>query len=190
MHRIQSVDVIRVVAIIAVIVIHVVPFTDQPNRIGGEWNAATVVNQLARFAVPFFFIVSGYLWAQKIEDERNVYPLTARMAKRILLLFAVWCAIYLLPMDVVSTFEIGQFGWVRQCYRNIREIFRSPFITVFEGTKWHLWFLPALLCALIITAFLVRHRQQRLLVVLAILLYAVGLAGKAYSNTPLVFTRD
>jgi surface polysaccharide O-acyltransferase-like enzyme len=186
-NRIQSVDVMRVVAIIAVISIHTVPFADQSHLVGRQWNAATVVNQLARFAVPFFFIVSGYLWAQKFEDERDVYAPTVKMAKRILTLLVAWSLIYLLPTNLVSSFELGRFGLLKQSYWKVVTMVTRPFDTVMQGTQIHLWFLPGLLCGLVITAFLIRHRQQRLLVVLAIALYLVGLAGKAYGDTPLGF---
>lgn len=187
MGRLQSVDVVRLVAIIGVIAIHTVPFAHSPAHVGTELDAATVVNQLARFAVPFFFIMSGYFWAQKIETEQDLSASTIKMAKRLVVLLVAWSIFYLLPTDIVGSFASGHYGPIKQLYWNVMRVASKPFLTALEGTKMHLWFLPVLLSALLISAFLVRYRQQRLLAGLAVALYLIGLAGKAYSDTPIGF---
>lgn len=190
MSRLQSIDVMRVAAIVAVIVIHASPFATQPELIGNRLDAATVANQLARFAVPFFITVSGYLWAHKIESERDVHAPTIKMARRILVLLLAWSAIYLLPTNIAVAFEAGTLGPLKHVYWNVMRVVDRPFDTALGGTKQHLWFLPGLLCGLVISALLIRCRQQWLLVGLAIALYLVGLAGKAYSDTPLGFSSE
>jgi surface polysaccharide O-acyltransferase-like enzyme len=52
----------RTVAIIAVIIIDTAPFADRPGNVDNHLDGATIVNQLARFAIPFFLVVSGYFW--------------------------------------------------------------------------------------------------------------------------------
>lgn len=190
MNRLQSVDVIRVVAITAVISIHTVPFAIRPDLVGSCLDAATVVNQLARFAVPFFLIVSGYFWAHKFEENRGVYAPTVKMAIRILALLVAWSLIYLLPTNIIRSFALGHFGPIKQFYWNVITVGARPLSAVLQGTKVHLWFLPGLLCGLMISAFLIRYRQQRFLTILAITLYLIGLAGKAYSDTPLGFRSE
>jgi surface polysaccharide O-acyltransferase-like enzyme len=187
MQRITSVDVMRVIAIIAVIVIHICPFEESPVHVGESWDVGTVVVQMGRFAVPFFYILSGYLWAQKIGHESDVYPYTVKVARRIAFVFVAWSAIYLLPMDFASTFEGCRSGWFDQLMRNLKQITSSPTRVLFSGTKYHLWYLPSLLSALGITAFFVRYRQQNWLGILALALYIMALAGKAYDSTPLGF---
>lgn len=177
----------RVVSIIAVIIIHTGPFKDDPTHVGASWDVATIINQLARFAVPFFFIVSGYLWAQRINHESDVYPVTFNMGKRVMIVFAVWCAIYLLPTDFSSVFESHPSGWLKQLYVNIRNMAKYPVRTLLNGTKYHLWFLPALLCALTISAFFIKRQKEFLLASLAVILYLVALFGKPYSDTSIGF---
>ena len=77
------------VAVLAVLVIHATPF-DQQGRLGAAWNAATVTNQLARFAVPAFFVLAGYFWAVRVPEPRDTDPVTRRMVGRLLRLFAAW----------------------------------------------------------------------------------------------------
>jgi surface polysaccharide O-acyltransferase-like enzyme len=175
------------VAIVAVIAIHTTPFELQSSPIGRTLDLATVVNQAARFAVPFFFVLSGYFWANKFKDEREIFEPTARMAKRIAALFLVWSAIYLLPMNIIGSFSFGVIGPIKQIYWNLVNAVNSPLVTLMQGTKVHLWFLVGLLCSLFISALLLRFHFNRLIVVVAVTLYLVGLAGKAYSDTPLGF---
>lgn len=187
MTRILSVDVLRVSAIIAVIAIHTTPFATQSSPIGDQLDVATVINQVARFAVPFFLILSGYFWAQKCDDGGAVRKPTIAMAKRIGVLMLAWSAIYLLPTNLFDSLAYGPVGPIKEIYWNLCSAATKPFSTVMQGTKLHLWFLMALLCSLAIAALFLRYKQERMLIVLAIALYVVGLAGKAYSATPFGF---
>jgi surface polysaccharide O-acyltransferase-like enzyme len=54
---------------------------------GNTLDLATVINQTARFAVPCFFVISGYFWARKFKGAGDVYAPTVAMAKRIAFLF-------------------------------------------------------------------------------------------------------
>jgi surface polysaccharide O-acyltransferase-like enzyme len=58
---------------------------------------------------------------------------------------------------------------------------------ILEGGTIHLWFLPALACALLASGVLLALGLPRLLALLAIVLFAVGLAGGAYASTPFGF---
>lgn len=187
MKRLQSVDVMRVIAIIAVIAIHTIPFTPPSVPIGQSFDPATIVNGLARFAVPLFFILSGYFWAKKIESAGEVWGPSLAMGKRIALLFVVWSLIYLIPFDFAEVFADGPSGFLDHLGRSIHTQLGRPVTVFFQGTEQHLWFLMALLWSLGISALLIGLRQRGLLLALAIALFAFGLAGKAYSGTPLGF---
>ena len=65
--RIRSVDVFRVLAIAAVIALHTAPHAG-PDAVGSRFDARTVWDQLERFAVPLFFMLSGYFWAGRCQD--------------------------------------------------------------------------------------------------------------------------
>lgn len=56
-----------------------------------------------------------------------------------------------------------------------------------QGACIHLWFLSGLLCSLSISAFFIRLRRVRILVAMALALYATGLAGMAYGDSPIGF---
>ena len=187
MSRLQSVDVLRVAAIIAVISIHTTPFSSPSIPVGERLDLATVINQLARFAVPFFFVLSGYFWAHKIATGGTVISSTLPMVKRIALLLFSWSIIYLFPTDLSASLEYGLFGPLKSSYWNLSDAINRRFDTLLEGTMYHLWFLPALVCSLVISALLLHYGPRSLLVVLAVVLFLIGLAGGAYREAPFGF---
>ncbi len=151
-------------------------------------------DQLPRFAVPFFFAISGYFWGLKIRNADSPLQASIPMAKRILFLFVAWSAIYLFPLKHVP--DIAKpILMIKDVYWNFVELAAYPVTLIMEGTKVHLWFLAGLLCSITICSTLVRYNRINTLVALSVLLYAVGLLAKAYSLTPLGFhtafnTRD
>lgn len=136
--RIESVECCRVFAIIAIIVLHTEPF-----RYGYEDNfhhqyAFIIFNQLARFAVPFFFVISGYFWGIKVQcGLGKAYTLLT--VKRLVLLFLIWSFLYLIPYDVNMIFDYGLLGPIKKSFWCIRELISDPVKLLFQGTKVHLW---------------------------------------------------
>jgi len=185
--RLASVDVFRVFAIVAVIVIHTTPFHAGVDPLGDQLDTAMILNQIARFAVPFFFVVSGYFWGRKVEQSGDCSATSVAMAKRIALLFVAWSMIYLIQWNLVDAFSYGPWGPIKQIYWAASAAIQYPVVTLFQGTKGHLWFLSSLLTCLGISGVLVRSGNDGLLLPLAIALYGVGLAGKAYGATPIGF---
>ncbi len=189
MERIESVDVFRFAAIAGVIAIHTHTYGAHPDI------AAIVVDQIARFAVPFFFAISGYFWGIKTRNGDTVQQASLPMAKRILFLFLAWSAIYLFPFSQLHDMHGGITGLARAAYWNIESMLQNPLTLSLEGTSIHLWFLSGLLCALAIASFFVSGKWIKPLFFIALFLYCAGLLGKAYSDTPLGFhtafnTRD
>lgn len=179
--RMQSVDVLRAAATVCVIAIHTTPFEDAASPLGQSLDLGLLINQLARFAVPLFFVLSGFFWAQKFDAGREVMAPTRLASRRIGFLYLAWAIVYLWPFYPVGS---GVHGSVAQeLYWNLVRAVQRPL----EGPRLHLWFLPALLCSLWISATLLEHGRVRLLVAVAVLLYGVGLAGMAYRDSPLGF---
>jgi len=183
--RIESVDVIRVAAIVAVIAIHTTPF-EQPGHTAypGE-QAYIVINQLARFAVPFFFAISGYLWGRRIDNGTPVAAATLRTLKRLLLIYLAWCCFYLLPFSLQPFHDYGVLGPVRVMLDQLKRIAAQPLTLLFAGTREHLWFISALACSVAISGLLLSRGLFRTLLCLAAGLYLFGLLTRAYAASPL-----
>ena len=192
MSRIQSIDVIRLAAIVAVIAIHTTPFAGvQDNR----WYLylGVVINLLARFAVPFFFVISGYFFAKKLKNSDSVWPPTLDILKRVGLIWLFFSLLYLLPYDVVAAFNDGSSGLADQFYQNVMNVVKDPVAFLFQGSKDHLWFLVSLGFAIVIVALLVRFCKYYPLIVIGVFslgLYIFGLLAKAYSETSLGINID
>jgi surface polysaccharide O-acyltransferase-like enzyme len=188
--RLESVDVLRVVAIVAIIAIHTSPFETDVGPVGGRLDLATLINQLARFAVPYFFVVSGYFWAAKFRDVSDIWAPTFSMARKILFLFVAWSVLYILAFNYASEFSAGMHGPLGRILLNVSTAASDPIRLAFEGTRVHLWFLMSLLWCLFVSAVLIRLNWTRALVALALLMYVVSLLTGAYQDTPLGIQSD
>ena len=183
MSRLQSVDFFRVLAIVAVIAIHTQPFSD--GELGDELDASVVANQVARFAVPFFFILAGFFWGRKVEEARGAFAPTISTIKKLAIVFAAWSLIYLLPFNIVAALEHGPLGPVKSVYWNISGALADPVDTLLRGTQYHLWFLPALISSFATASIFVYYRKQSLLALTACLFFVIALLGSSYKTTPL-----
>jgi surface polysaccharide O-acyltransferase-like enzyme len=186
MSRFLAVDVFRVLAILAVIALHTARH-EGPGAVGTAFDAATFLNQVERFAVPLFFILSGYFWSAKCHGRDDYLRCSLALAGRVLLLFAVWCGVYFVVAELDTVRRLGAAGALTAWAGQVTAM-RGGYVTLLlQGAKVHLWFLPALAIAALISGALLSRQLERSLFVLALLLYAAGLAGKAYAGTPLGF---
>ncbi len=182
MGRIESVDVAKLIAVTAVIAIHTKPFYGS-SSVDGKY-LSILLDQLARFAVPFFFIISGFFWGAKVNKSGAVISTSIAMAKRIFYLFIFWCIVYALPYNLNVITKYGFLGAVKDAYGNVIALTNHPVALLMQGTKDHLWFLIALLFSLGISAFFVEKKRYKILFAISIALYVIGLACKAYADTP------
>jgi surface polysaccharide O-acyltransferase-like enzyme len=181
--RIQSVDIFRVLAIAAVIALHTAPHTG-PGAVGLHFDIRTLCDQLERFAVPLFFILSGYFWAGRCRDGACCWTAGLALARRVFVLFVAWSVIYFLVTAAEAAWSMGSLA---AGFRAAARPLPGLPTLLLQGTKVHLWFLPALALAALVSGALLARRMERSLIVLALMLYGVGLAGKAYADTPFGF---
>jgi surface polysaccharide O-acyltransferase-like enzyme len=186
LRRIESVDVFRLLAITAMIAIHTCPFRhNYSGDTAAAWKYLSVlIDQLARFAVPFLFVISGYFFGTKIKEGASVASVSIAMAKRIIFLFVVWSIVYAFPYNLSLMAEYGLLGPIKVTYGHLVYLVKHPVTLVMQGTKAHLWFLIALLCSLGITSILLKKKYNKTLIALSVVLYLIGLLAKAYSDTP------
>ena len=93
-NRIQYVDVLRVIAAFAVVVIHVCDrFFSETDLTGLDWNVMNFYDSLSRFAVPVFVMISGALFLNP-DRELSIKKLYSKNILRIVTAFVFWSAIY------------------------------------------------------------------------------------------------
>lgn len=184
--RIQSVDVFRLVAISAVILAHTNPFSDKIFHEKSEWFIRIIINNSTRFAVPFFFVISGYFWGIKVRDGHPIDLISSKMIKRLLFIFLVWSFIYLFPFhDVGYIFQYGILGPIKLVYWNLSHLISSPLTLILQGTRGHLWFLTGLIFSISITSAFIKRDMFKPLAAIAIALYIFGILAKSYSHSPI-----
>lgn len=131
--RNQVLDASKAIAAYFVVLLHI--------RFPGM--AGELVNAFARYAVPFFFLISGYFcFYAKKEDTLKKMP---GKVKHIMLLMAVSFPFYIIWEGIMEILEgKDALEWMGQLVspETLKEFllynYSSP-------VKWHLWFLPALL---------------------------------------------
>ena len=183
--RMDSVDSIKLLAIISVIALHTLPFMGNDYNDGTLYAVGLVINQFARFAVPFFFVIAGYFWGKKIITGSPLGAVSRSMASRLLLIFGAWSLIYLLPYNLSAIVELGPLGPFEQAFWRTYNLLHDPLRLVFEGPKVHLWFLIGLLCALLVAHTMFALGAGMLLPWVTLILYLVGVLAGAYASTPL-----
>ncbi|SDX94687.1 acyltransferase family protein [Paenibacillus sp. CF384] len=126
-------------------------------------------NLLTRIAVPVFFMTAGFLFYRKLtgdpaKDRKALYSYMRRTGK----LYLIAIVLYI-PLNVYK----GYFSDSFTVYSLIKDI-------VFDGTFYHLWYLPALMLGLLITYVLYQMKSMNAMLAIAGGLYIVGLLGDSY----------
>ncbi len=159
--RLSGIDLFRMTAAILVVMIHTSPLESLSPALDFG-----LTHGLARVAVPFFFMASGHYLLSK--GNLNVLKLK-RFLKRTALVYGFAMVLYL-PLNWRNGF-FSQPGLALNLLRAV----------LFEGTVYHLWYLPAaMLGGTIVWALLRRLPGQALII--CILLYAFGLLGDSYDG--------
>lgn len=186
--RISSIDYFRAIAIFSVILIHTEPFKGFfPILLNGfthyraEGLIEFAVNQFDRFAVPFFYVMSGYFYGSKSASPDGMKGRQASYLKRILIIWIFWSVTYLflfvfLPGGIYFSSDTGYLDRARQL---LAFYAANPVTLLMIGGN--LWFFPALLSALLVIEFFHRINMQDAVLPAAALLYGVALLSTSYT---------
>ncbi|PFG58620.1 surface polysaccharide O-acyltransferase-like enzyme [Vibrio sp. ES.051] len=175
--KIASLEFARIIAIVAIIGLHC-----QMALTYWQWDETPwvgyILNQLARFAVPLFFLISGYLIQPKL--SRDPVETFKNYAKPLMKIWVIWSLISLvMPFQWQTVAEAGYLA-ERQNYWGY--LMSTPINTIFEGGLVHLWFIPALVIAVALVTLLIRINMAQLLLPTAVLLYVYGVFAGSYST--------
>jgi len=143
MERTNSVDFFRLFAAFAVVSLHV--------YIGTVPLEVTIyLRLLARYAVPFFFLISGYFFYFSV-NRNGGEALLKNLHKLIGIYVVTWC-IYL-----------------PKCILKDKFVFDYPLL--FTGTDGHLWFLTSLVFGLIFCWYFKNLVKKKILLIFLILVF-------------------
>ena len=147
----------RVIAVVAVIMIHL----PDPN-----WY---VIN----FAVPYFFVLSGYLLSRRAHAGNYDFRILQKFAIRHWKLFAFWALLYsVIPPN--WPYYVTRGGWAVGFLNTLEASFAkfliNPANFLLDGPPYgfHLWYLASAPLAAGIVFMLARRKMQMISVVLAL----------------------
>jgi serine/alanine racemase len=149
------IDRIKYFVSFLVLVIHFRPLSDYNSVI--DFSSAQIV---ARIAVPFFFISSGYFLGTNGLSKSTLI----KSLKKNLKLYLIWTLIYL-PISFIFYMPV---------YNNI-----LLNLTVI-GFYYHLWFIPALIFSIIVIYLLSHYLKPLSITLIAFVFFFIGVFGDAY----------
>ncbi len=156
-------DIFKMIAAFLVVAIHTSPLA--------SFDAAAdffLTRELARLAVPFFFMVTGHfvlsdrLWGQ----EKDFGPIWRYLGKTAVL-YGIAVILYL-PIGIYAGHykDLTFSGAIK--------------MILFDGTFYHLWYFPALLLGILIVCLMGRFCSMGISLGIAGILYLAGLLGDSY----------
>ncbi|MGB8453798.1 MAG: serine racemase VanT catalytic subunit [Anaerocolumna sp.] len=171
----EGLDYFRILSAFLIVAIHTSPLT--------SYNTAAdfiFTRIIARVAVPFFFMVTGFFLlprylkgtASPVHDstpgiKTNPAPLKKFLTKTCYL-YGTAILIYL-PINVYS----GYFKQKNLIITVLKDI-------LINGTFYHLWYLPAVILGVVFLYVLSGRFSGKTMVLFSVLLYIIGLMGDSY----------
>lgn len=155
-----GIDLFRVIAALLIVAIHTSPLLSFSTT--GDFILTRII---ARIAVPFFFMTSGFFMISRYATDAGRLKV---FEKRTAALYAAATLIYI-PVNIYS----GYFSMEHILPNLIKDI-------VFDGTMYHLWYLPASMLGAAIAWCLVRTQNYKKAFVITGALYIAGLFGDSY----------
>ncbi|BAH41566.1 probable amino acid racemase [Brevibacillus brevis NBRC 100599] len=157
-------DRFGIIAAILVIAIHTFPLLSI-----SEWADFTLRQTIARVAVPFFFMCTGFFFMQKLGSDRNR---NASMLKQLL-----WKVGKLYLLSILLYFPVNVYeGYFTDGFTLLTAVKDL----LFNGTLYHLWYFPGIMLGVCINTFLYTRLSTWNAFWVTLLLYGIGLLGDSY----------
>jgi fucose 4-O-acetylase-like acetyltransferase len=159
--RNESIDFFRLIAAIAIVVLHT-GFGLYPPI----WQ--DYVKLFTRFAVPFFFILSGHFFQVNWSSKGELYFLST--LRKLLNLYILAIIVYFIPV-ICKYFLSGIIP---------KDLF--SFQTLLCGNYYHLWFLGSMIFSYIFIWYFLKRNRVGLLIGISFILLMVILLNDSYNS--------
>lgn len=155
-----GIDYFRVAASFAVIAIHTAPLS-----CCNETADYLLTYCIGRLAVPFFLTATGFFTVgPSLEEGGGV--LFRRCLYKLLRIYALATLLYL-PLNLYA-------GELPDSFASLLRIL------LFDGTFYHLWYLPAAILGCVLVRLLVKHLSWKRTVLIVGIAYGIGLFGDSF----------
>ena len=163
-----GIDCFRFAAALLVVAIHTSPLASYSSA--GDFFLTRIA---ARVAVPFFFMTSGFfLISRYAKDNEKLWAFLRKTAW----IYGFSIVLYL-PLNVYNGYRIGRGSSIPKGQHLLPGILKD---LLFDGTMYHLWYLPASMLGACLAWAMVRKWGLKKSFVPAGILYLIGLFGDSY----------
>jgi surface polysaccharide O-acyltransferase-like enzyme len=159
----KGIDYFRVIAAMLIIAIHTSPLSSVNDTADFVFTRI-----IARIGVPFFFMTTGFFLLPQYIGKTGPRDNLIRFFKKVLRLYAIAILLYL-PVNIYA----GYFNDTSLFPKIIKDV-------VFDGTFYHLWYLPAVIMGVGIVYVLLKMCKPKNVFYITVMLYVVGLFGDSY----------
>lgn len=160
------IDYFRLVAAILVVIIHTSPLLSM--NVTADFVLTRI---LARVAVPFFFMASGFFMSFKnttLENQKQGKEHLNRFLYKTFQLYLIAIVLYL-PLNLY----MGYFKEDFTIWNFLKDLFLN-------GTIYHLWYLPAAILGALIAFQSLNKLGTKKALIIAGVLYVIGIFGDSY----------
>ncbi|TCZ77525.1 acyltransferase [Paenibacillus albiflavus] len=152
-----------------------------------------VINTFSRFSVPFFFVISGFLIAQKSRKYAQTSQYFRKYLWKTLKLFLSWGLFYFCYDLIIRILysvlkdESDKLTNYLDTFVSLKTLYYGP-----PATAHQLWYLTALIWSVVILFIFAKFGKLNLLLVISFVLNLIGIFGQSYSVllTVPIETRD
>lgn len=172
MRRVKSLDCLKAVAMGGVLVMHL-PGSDTTRSLPWQF-----FNQACRFAVPCFFLTSGFFFARSYLKAADGRAVIVRYVGRLLTLFLFWAFFY----AVVPPFKGDPTYNTPVIQERLAYIAHHPKYFLLSGYAMPLWFLSSLVQAVFLVGCCLYVRRPWLALTAGGGLFLIALLGAPYAH--------
>lgn len=155
-----GIDAFRLIAAVLIIAIHTSPLAGL-----NETSDFILTRVIARIAVPFFFMTSGFFLFYKT-DGGTISIM--QFMKKTAIIYGISIVLYL-PLNFYA-------GTTKE-WSNPAVLFKD---IVFNGTFYHLWYLPASILGVFLIWVLLKKLKTGQVLLITFMLYSIGVFGDSY----------
>ena len=134
--RNYTIDLLRILAIIGVVIIHVTSRSlEQGNYDLLRLNTSLFLNQAFRFAVPLFFLISGFTLEYRYIDRLPIKAFFKKRISKLLIPYVFWSAIYFVVLFKNSITDLLSLNFLQQLLLGTASIqmYFIPSIAIFSS---------------------------------------------------------
>ena len=164
-HRYTEMDILRIIALLAVISVHV-PQDELFSPGNWHWTYYTICGAAVTWQVPIFVMISGRFFLDPLKNI-TMSGLFKKNISRLVIAFLFWNVIY-------QTFYI-----LNGTYSSLNA--KGILMEAIQG-PYHFWFLFMLVCLYMITPFLRKFTDDKQLMQIFILLFFLFQAWSGYGE--------